>query len=185
MAQGVFAAGIPAELTTLTVAVGIVLLVIGILRIQARWLAAAAALLATATLLALFADDEPWQTFEVVSLRVRITDAATGRPIISARARIEDPSGKPTSVSSGGTDGGVLVSALVEAAGKGSLGASLPPKAPRVEVDGYHITVEAKGYRRWQMPLARLLPPDWPLNSSTGIIEVSLERATDAADFGF
>ncbi|MGH7194597.1 MAG: hypothetical protein ACREJM_13855, partial [Candidatus Saccharimonadales bacterium] len=163
VAMGIFAGSLPAVLAPLLVMGGIVLLVVGVGRIQLRWLAAGGALFALATLLALLGDEEPWHTVEAVSLRVRTIDAATGRPVTPTRVQIEGADGKPSSVSTVGQNGQVLVSAMVETIGNGSLGAHLQPGARLVDLQGYQLQVEAQGYRPGSTPLGDLLPRDWPL----------------------
>lgn len=160
-------------MTTLIAAVGLALLVVGIGRIRLRWLAAGAALLAVAALQGLWSDQEPWQTIEVVTLRVRVADAA-GRPIAPNRVRIGRPGGGMSSVSTIGPDGVVLVSALVEAGGNLPVGRQLQRIHPQVNVAAYQLEVEADGHPPWRMPLAPLLPRDWPLVTPQGIIDVRL-----------
>lgn len=183
MAWEVFAAGILTGLAPLMVMIGMVMLVVGIVRIRVRWLAAAAALWLIATLVLLLADDEPWQIIEVVSVRVRAIDATTGRAVTPDSARIEGADGEPHSVSTVHRNAVVVVSAVVAAEGTGSISRWLRGNAAAT-VNAYQLVVEAEGYRISKTPLAQLLPRDWPLNSPEGIVEIGLERATGRADFG-
>lgn len=162
--------------TSLIAAVGLILFVLGIGRIRLRWLAGGAALLAIAALQGAMTEDEPWQSVEIVTLRIRVADAA-GRPVVPTRVQIGRPGGRRNSVSTIGPDGVALVSAVVEAGGGGSVGRQLERAHPQVDLGAYQLEVLADGYRPWRMPLARLLPRDWPLITPQGTTDIRLEPA--------
>lgn len=163
-------------MTSLIAAVGLILLVLGIGRVRVRWLAGGAALLAVAALSGAMTEDDAWQSVEIVTLRIRVADAA-GRPVTPTRVQIGRPGGGRNSVSTIGPDGAALVSAVVETSGSGSVAQQLQRVRPQVDLGAYQLEVLADGYRPWRMPLARLLPRDWPLVTPQGTIEVRLERA--------
>ncbi len=176
-----FAGKISEILAPLTVVVGIMLLVLGVARLRLRWLAAGAALLSMAALLALLADDEPWKTIEVVNLRVRAIDASTGRSVTPVGARVLDGAdGTSASISTTDRGGVVLVSAVVEASGNGSLRQLFKREAESTKADGYRLQIEADGYRPWQAPLAEVLPRQWPVVVPKDVVEIRLEPE----DFG-
>lgn len=163
-------------MTSLIVAVGLILLVLGIGRLRLRSLAGGAALLAVAALHGAMTEDDDWQSVEIVTLRIRVADA-TGRPVAPTRVQIGRPSGGRNSFSTIGPDGIALVSAVVEAGGSGSVGQQLRSVRPQIDLGAYQLEVLAEGYRPWRMPLARLLPRDWPLITPQGTADVLLEPA--------
>ncbi|HJT36626.1 MAG TPA: hypothetical protein VJ783_31675 [Pirellulales bacterium] len=163
-------------MTSLIAAVGLILLVLGIGRIRLRWLAGGTALLAVAALQGALSEDERWQSVEVVTLRIRVADAA-GRPVVSTRVQIGRPGGGRNSISTIGPGGVARVSAILETGGSGSVGRQLGRAHPQVDLGAYQLEVVADDYRPWRRPLGRLLPRDWPLVTSQGTIEVRLERA--------
>lgn len=163
-------------MTTLIAAVGLILLVVGVARTRIWWLALGAVLLAIAVLQTALNQDEPWQSIEIVTLRIRVADAA-GQPVRPSLVRIGRPGGGRSSISTLGPNGVVIVSAVVEARGKGSVGQQLRRIVSQGDLDDFRLEVVAEGYRRWQTPLALLLPRDWPLTTPKETIEVRLEPA--------
>lgn len=176
MVADMVAADRAAVLVPLLATVGVVLIAVGIGRVRLRWLTAGAAMLALAALLTLLNDREPWQSIEVVTLRIRAIDALDASPVIPCSVKIVLPGGGADSISTTQPDGVVRVSAVVEASGQGFVARKSDGPGHLVDVGPLELIVTADGYQVWQMPLARLLPRDWPLVEPHAAIEVRLER---------
>lgn len=165
-----------AVLVPMLATVGVVLIAVGIGRVRLRWLAAGAGTVALAALLTLFNDREPWESIEVVTLRIRAIDAVDGSPVVPGSVKIVLPGGGADSISTVEPDGVVRVFAVVEVSGQGFVARTSDGSGHLVDVGPLVLVVAADGYQVWQMPLARLLPRDWPLVEPQAAIEVRLQR---------
>ena len=177
---------------------GVAALAAGVWRMQLRWWLAGGGLLFFAVLWAALAsepeaeaeaigDAQP-QTLDVLTLRVRPTDSRTGQPVAAAEIAIirhrrspadgethasTDDEPANVSVSSRASDGVTMVSALIEAAPRGTVWNQL--RRPRVDLTGYELVVEASGYQTWRAALDDLLPDGWPIEpASPDLIEARL-----------
>lgn len=176
MVVGMVAADHAAVVVPLLATIGVVLIAVGIGRVRLRWLGVGAATLALAALLTLLNDREPWQSIEVVTLRIRAIDAVDGSPVVARSVKIVLPGGGADSIGTTQPDGVVRVSAVVEVSGQGFVARTSDGPGHRVDVGPMVLVVVADGHQVWQMPLARLLPRDWPLVEPQAAIEVRLQR---------
>lgn len=133
-------------------------------------------------------NEEADSIYQVVTLRLRAIDAATGAAVanIAANAHASAEGSEPVSyrlpasvVGPAGPDNGeiLLVSIIVEVRLSGSLVDRMRDPAAHAELIDQTIEFNAAGYRPLRRTLSQLLPAGWPYAKLTDApIEVELER---------
>jgi hypothetical protein len=171
------------------IVVAVAILVYGIAKFDVRPIVAAGMLAGTAWMVAAWSNslEGPYERLTLLTLRVRIIDARTGKPIHGATVNVvgEDASGSPKSypvptavdrVADGPNSELVRLSLIAEQ----RIGGSLVDRCCRPETDvelvDQRLEIVAAGYRPWRGSLMELLPEGWPSTAEEHAVVVEMER---------
>ncbi|HET6883849.1 MAG TPA: hypothetical protein VFI31_27090 [Pirellulales bacterium] len=152
-----------------------VITVYGIIKLDARLVVAAAVLGGVAWLLAAWMNsfDEPYAQLVLVTVRLRLTEAGTGRAVAHATVSVAgaDESGEPAMYLAPASfchsaddpaEDGLRVSLMVQQRIEGSLCEQYRRPAGCTELVDQRLEIAAQGYETWRGTLKQLFPTGLP-----------------------